>query len=113
MRWTMDGRGALVVAFDHAPLGLQRGLEDISRKVRDLLPQQPDGVILNCGVLKHLGSDFRAFGQTAAIARLDGNRTHLGGDWTASPDWELFFSAATAKRFGASAAIVNLLLGGP
>ena len=47
------------------------------------------------------------------IARLDGNRTVLGGDWTRSSEWELFYTVDACQRVGAGAAIVNLLLGSP
>jgi DhnA family fructose-bisphosphate aldolase class Ia len=105
-------RSSILVAFDHAPLGLVPGLERISDKVRALLPLGLDGVILNFGVLKHLSQDILN-GPTPAIARLDGNQTYLQGDWLQASDWELFYSADAAARLGASGAIVNLLIGGP
>jgi fructose-bisphosphate aldolase / 2-amino-3,7-dideoxy-D-threo-hept-6-ulosonate synthase len=108
----MYGNGAVIVAFDHAPLGLLDGLGNICRQVEGILPSHPSGVVLNLGVLKRLAGKISE-ADVAAIMRLDGNQTYLAGDWTASADWELFYSAETAVRAGAAGAIVNLVLGGP
>jgi DhnA family fructose-bisphosphate aldolase class Ia len=108
----MSKRGQVVVAVDHAPLGLLPGLERVSRTLDALTSIQPDAMILNFGLLKRFGPNLSGAG-VAPILRLDGNRTHLAGDWTASDEWEMFYSAETAARLNATGVIVNLLLGFP
>ena len=102
----------LFLAFDHIFLGLLPGIEDIERKIVATLPAKPDGMILNYGVLLQLGPAIASAG-VAPILRLDGNRSYLTGEWTKSPEWEMFYTAECAARAGAQAAIVNLLVGGP
>ena len=106
------GERRLIVAFDHAPLGLLRGLERTNVLVADLAKHPLEGIILNYGVLKRLHLE-RIELPVRAIVRLDGNRTVMGGEWTESPEWELMYSVDACKRIGARAAVVNLLLGGP
>src|SRR5258708_2551476 len=103
---------SLVVALDHAPLGLAAGLDHIERKVEAILAGHPDGLIANYGWLKRI-KQGEGPAQTSLIARLDGNRTYLAGDWTKSDEWELFFGVDACVRIGAQAGIVNLLLGSP
>ncbi|WP_229075185.1 hypothetical protein [Actinoplanes sp. DH11] len=108
----MSKRGRVVVALDHAPLGLLPGLERVSHTIGTLVSVQPDAMILNFGLLKRFGASLAAAG-VAPILRVDGNRTYLAGDWTASDEWEMFYSAESAANVGASGVIVNLLLGFP
>lgn len=108
----LNEQSSLIVAIDHVPLGLSAGLDDIDRRVGAILAGHPDGVVANYGLLKRMQQAFD-LQSTTPIARLDGNRTFLAGEWTASADWELFFSAEASARIGAGAVIVNLLLGGP
>jgi fructose-bisphosphate aldolase / 2-amino-3,7-dideoxy-D-threo-hept-6-ulosonate synthase len=108
----MDKQGRVLVAFDHAPLGLLDGLQRMPEVIPALVPAKPAGIILNFGPMKRFGELLIAAG-IAPIMRLDGNRTFLAGDWTASPEWDLFYSAETAAAMGAQGVIVNLLVGGP
>ena len=108
----MRTNGLLILAFDHVFLGLLKGMEGIEHTIADVLPSHPDGLILNFGVLRRVRPILRDAGVTP-ILRLDGNRTYLAGDWTKSAEWEMFYTADSAAKAGAEAAIVNLLVGGP
>jgi DhnA family fructose-bisphosphate aldolase class Ia len=112
----VSASGLLVAAFDHAPLGLLPGLERTEDTVRALHKLGVRHFVLNYGPLRALAPGLKNLdpdSETTLILRLDGNQTYLFGDWTESEDWVLFHSAETAVRIGASAGIVNLLLGGP
>jgi DhnA family fructose-bisphosphate aldolase class Ia len=115
-RGTVAEDGVLLIAFDHAPLGLIAGLDRTNEIISGLLDDRVDGFVVSYGMAKFLaGPSARNPGAARAplIVRLDGNQTYLQGDWTRSADWELFCSAETAMRVGAVGAIVNLLLGCP
>ena len=108
----MADKPGVIVAFDHGPLGLLPGLDRMDALISAFEDLPLDGLILNYGVLKRFGRAQPSMPVTP-IARLDGNRTVLGGDWSKSAEWELFYSVEACQRVGARAAIVNLLLGGP
>src|SRR5688500_14570762 len=96
----MGKQGRVVVAFDHAPLGLLDGLDRMSEIIRAVLPGKPAGIILNFGPMKRFGELLTA-ADVPAILRLDGNRTFLAGDWLGSPEWELFYTVEAAAEAGA------------
>jgi DhnA family fructose-bisphosphate aldolase class Ia len=102
----------VILALDHAPLGLLDGLDRAEEILFETNNMPLNGAIINYGVLKRL-RDADARSDLPLICRLDGNRTFLSGDWTKSAEWELLYSADACKRTGASGAVVNLLLGGP
>jgi fructose-bisphosphate aldolase, class I len=107
-----NSKSGVIVAFDHAPLGLLPGLDAMDSLLAQFVRYQIEGYIVNYGVLKHLTREISDLSITP-IARLDGNHTYLGGDWTKSPEWEMFYSVEACQKVGARAAIVNLLLGSP
>lgn len=107
-----SGGPSVIVAFDHAPLGLLPGLDRMDTLLREFAAQPLAGIIVNYGVLKRLSRE-NPQPSVNPIVRLDGNRTVLGGDWTRSAEWELFYRADACQQLGARAAVVNLLLGGP
>lgn len=108
----MGPSAPVIVAFDHAALGLLPGLDRVEDLAAQLEKYPIEGYIVNYGLLKNLArqGDSR---QVSPIARLDGNQTFLAGDWTNQAEWELLYSVDDCKELGARGAIVNLLLGGP
>ena len=103
--------GRLVMAADHAPLGMFSELTDIPHLLNQCAEIGINHVIALPGVVRR-HSDAAAKLGVSFIARLDGNETYLSGDWTSSPYWELLCPPASAAAYGASAGIVNLVLGG-
>jgi DhnA family fructose-bisphosphate aldolase class Ia len=108
----MRADNLLVLAFDHVFLGLLPGIGHTENTIAALLPAHPDAIIMQPGVLRKVGSALLDH-QVTPILRLDGNRTYLAGEWTRSPEWEIFYTAEFAAKAGAKAAIVNLLVGSP
>jgi DhnA family fructose-bisphosphate aldolase class Ia len=108
----MGPSAPVIVAFDHAALGLLPGLDRIEDLAAQLEKYPIEGYIVNYGLLKRLARQGDSL-RVAPIARLDGNQTFLAGDWTDQTEWELLYSIDDCRALGARGAVVNLLLGGP
>jgi class I fructose-bisphosphate aldolase len=93
-------------------LGLLEGLDRTEELLLSVRNCPLAGAILNYGVIRY----FKRIAPASIvpiIARLDGNRSFLAGDWTKSSEWELLYDADACREAGASAAAVNLILGAP
>ena len=108
------GKGALVVAFDHAfVLGPIPGTRDAAAKIRRFLDAKVDGLLLNLGLMRACASSFLPGDSTGLIARIDwtsmwnalaeGGNGQLHSRMLATPE--------EALRHGADAVLTYLVVG--
>lgn len=106
----LDGKHLLVVALDHIPLGVMSGWEYPEDTLETILQGHPDYLVLNFGIIKRFSSLLQE--GPGIVLRLDGSPSYLVEDWRKASRWDLLYSIDDALRVGASAAIVNILVGG-
>ena len=111
MRNFSSEKRLLVVALDHIPLGIMPGWEHAEKTLKAVIAGQPDYIVVNFGILKRFSALFQ--GGPRTVLRLDGSPSYLVDNWLDAAEWHLLYSIEDALRLGASAAIVNLVVGGP
>jgi DhnA family fructose-bisphosphate aldolase class Ia len=99
-----------IVALDHIPLGIMSGWEHAEETLRVIVEGKPDYIVANFGIIKRFSSLFRDGPGT--ILRLDGSPSYLVEDWRKASRWDLLYTVDDAVRLGASAVIVNIIVGG-
>jgi len=100
-----------VVALDHIPLGVMKGWENAGETLKVITSGKADCLILNFGIIKLFKELLTENNTTKFILRLDGSPSYLVEDWRTASRWDMLYTLDDATRLGASAVIVNLLVG--
>jgi len=108
------GKGALVVAFDHAfVLGPIPGTRDAAIQIRKFLDARVDGLLLNLGLMSACADSFRRGDSTGLIARIDW--TSMWKALTQGGNRQLYSRVLAtpeeALRHGADAVLTYLVVG--
>lgn len=101
---------SLIVALDHIPSGLMKGWEHPADTLKKIVDGNPNGVMVNFGILKQYSQLFS--NGIATILRMDGGPSYLLEEWPDYSNWGAFYSVQDAIRLGADGVIVNVFIGG-
>ncbi|MEI7846007.1 MAG: hypothetical protein WCK35_09410 [Chloroflexota bacterium] len=110
MNLSTPNKHVFTVALDHIPLGVMEGWENVNQTLKVIVDGEPDYIVLNFGILKLYRDLIKE--KTKAILRLDGSPSYLVEDWLKASRYDLLYTVDDAIRVGASAVIINLLVGG-
>jgi DhnA family fructose-bisphosphate aldolase class Ia len=108
------GRGALVVAFDHAlVIGPIPGTENPARQIRQFVDARVDAVLLNLGLLRSCCDSFAPGTSVGLVARIDW--TTVWKNLTEGTDGKslccMLASPEDALRHGADAVLTYMIVG--
>lgn len=104
------GKGALVVAMDHArTLGAVEGLEDPGAVIDKVIAAGADAVMTNYGVIKRYSD--KLIGRIPTYLRLDAGPTIFRQDWLQFDEWCCHYSVEDARVLGVDGVCLMAFMG--